>query len=89
MTYLKSRAADLLRQINETHRPVSITQNGEVDALAGGQVFAQNVAVHPHQRGKAADVGDTGEALDVAVVFVAIAPKFLRISTDWERGDFS
>ena len=29
VTYLKSRAADLLNQINETHRPVIITQNGE------------------------------------------------------------
>jgi len=28
VTYLKSRAADLLKQINETHRPVIITQNG-------------------------------------------------------------
>lgn len=29
VTYLKSNAADMLRQINETHRPVIITQNGE------------------------------------------------------------
>ncbi|MBD3336824.1 MAG: type II toxin-antitoxin system prevent-host-death family antitoxin [Candidatus Eisenbacteria bacterium] len=29
VTYLKSRAADLLRQVNETRRPVIITQNGE------------------------------------------------------------
>ena len=29
VTYLKSKAADLLKQINETHRPVIITQNGE------------------------------------------------------------
>ncbi|NLV25109.1 MAG: type II toxin-antitoxin system Phd/YefM family antitoxin [Deltaproteobacteria bacterium] len=29
VTYLKSRAADLLDQINETQRPVIITQNGE------------------------------------------------------------
>ena len=28
ISYLKSRAADLLKQINETHRPVVITQNG-------------------------------------------------------------
>ncbi len=27
ITYLKSQAADLLKQINETHRPVIITQN--------------------------------------------------------------
>ncbi len=29
VTYLKARAADLLDQINTTHRPVVITQNGE------------------------------------------------------------
>lgn len=33
ITYLKSRAADLLNQINETHRPVIITQNGEPKAV--------------------------------------------------------
>ena len=33
ITYLKSRAADLLKQINETHRPVFITQNGEAKAV--------------------------------------------------------
>lgn len=33
VTYLKSRAADLLKQINETHRPVIITQNGELKAV--------------------------------------------------------
>jgi len=33
VTYLKSRSADLLRQINETHRAVIITQNGEPKAL--------------------------------------------------------
>ena len=33
VTYLKSRAADLLKQINETHRPVVITQNGEPKAV--------------------------------------------------------
>lgn len=31
--YLKSRTADLLKQINETHRPVIITQNGEPKAI--------------------------------------------------------
>lgn len=29
VSYLKSKSADLLRQINETRRPVVITQNGE------------------------------------------------------------
>ena len=33
VTYLKSRTADLLKQINETHRPVIITQNGEPRAV--------------------------------------------------------
>jgi prevent-host-death family protein len=33
VTYLKSRAADLLNQINQTHRPVIITQNGEPRAV--------------------------------------------------------
>ena len=33
VTYLKSRAADLLNHINETHRPVIITQNGEPRAV--------------------------------------------------------
>jgi prevent-host-death family protein len=33
ITYLKSRAPDLLKQINETHRPVVITQNGEPRAV--------------------------------------------------------
>jgi len=33
VTYLKSNTADLLEQINETHRPVIITQNGEPKAV--------------------------------------------------------
>lgn len=33
VTYLKSRAADLLKQINETGHPVVITQNGEPRAV--------------------------------------------------------
>ncbi len=33
VTYLKARAADLLKQINETRRPVIITQNGEARAV--------------------------------------------------------
>ena len=33
VTYLKSKAADLLKQINETGRPVIITQNGEPKAV--------------------------------------------------------
>lgn len=33
VTYLKSRAKDLLKQINETSRPLIITQNGEPKAV--------------------------------------------------------
>ncbi|HMF48321.1 MAG TPA: type II toxin-antitoxin system Phd/YefM family antitoxin [Candidatus Saccharimonadales bacterium] len=33
VTYLKSRAADLLDQLNKTRRPVVITQNGEARAV--------------------------------------------------------
>ena len=33
VSYLKSKAADLLSQINETRRPVIITQNGEPRAV--------------------------------------------------------
>jgi prevent-host-death family protein len=33
VSYLKARAADLLEQVNETQRPVVITQNGEPRAV--------------------------------------------------------
>lgn len=33
ITYLKSNAAELLNQINETQRPIIITQNGEPRAV--------------------------------------------------------
>jgi prevent-host-death family protein len=33
VTYLKSSAAELLEQINTTHRPVIITQNGTARAV--------------------------------------------------------
>ncbi len=33
VTYLKSKTAELLKQINENHRPVIITQNGEPRAV--------------------------------------------------------
>lgn len=33
VAYLKSRTSDLLKQINDTHRPVIITQNGEPKAV--------------------------------------------------------
>jgi len=43
VTYLKSRAADLLKQINETHRPVVITQNGEPRAVLQDPESYQNM----------------------------------------------
>ncbi|MBI5142346.1 MAG: type II toxin-antitoxin system Phd/YefM family antitoxin [Nitrospirae bacterium] len=33
ISYLKSHAADILKQINDTHRPIVITQNGEPRAV--------------------------------------------------------
>jgi prevent-host-death family protein len=33
VSYLKSHAADILKQVNETHRPVVITQNGKPRAV--------------------------------------------------------
>ena len=33
ITYLKGNAAEVLKQINETHRPIIITQNGEPRAV--------------------------------------------------------
>ena len=33
VTYLKSNAANLLAQLNKTHRPVVITQNGQPRAI--------------------------------------------------------
>ncbi len=33
ITYLKSHSADMLKQVNETHRPIIITQNGEPKAV--------------------------------------------------------
>jgi len=33
ITYLKAKASDLLKQVNETQRPVIITQNGEPRAV--------------------------------------------------------
>ncbi|RJX33693.1 MAG: type II toxin-antitoxin system Phd/YefM family antitoxin [Desulfurivibrio sp.] len=33
VSFLKSHAADILKQINETRRPVVITQNGEPKAV--------------------------------------------------------
>ncbi len=33
VSHLKSKSADILKQVNETHRPIIITQNGEPKAV--------------------------------------------------------
>jgi prevent-host-death family protein len=43
VTYLKSNAADLLKQINETQRPVIITQNGEPRAVLQDPASYENM----------------------------------------------
>lgn len=43
ITYLKSKAPDLLKQINQTHRPVIITQNGEPRAVLQDPESYQNM----------------------------------------------
>jgi prevent-host-death family protein len=43
VSYLKSHAADILKQINETHRPMVITQNGEPKAVVQDPVSYDNM----------------------------------------------
>lgn len=43
ISYLKSKAADLLKQVNDTHRPVVITQNGEPKAVLQDPTSYQNM----------------------------------------------
>jgi prevent-host-death family protein len=33
ISYIKANAAEILNQVNETHRPVYVTQNGEAKAV--------------------------------------------------------
>ncbi len=33
ISYIKTHAADILKQINETHNPIIITQNGEAKGV--------------------------------------------------------
>ena len=33
ISYIKANAAEILEQVNETHRPVFVTQNGEAKAV--------------------------------------------------------
>jgi prevent-host-death family protein len=43
VTYLKSKAADLLNQVNETHRPIIITQNGDARAVLQDPISYENM----------------------------------------------
>lgn len=43
ITYLKNQAADVLKQINETKRPMIITQNGEPKAVLQDPVSYENM----------------------------------------------
>ncbi len=43
ITTLKSKAAELLKQINETRRPIIITQNGEPKAVLQDPESYQNM----------------------------------------------
>ena len=43
VSYLKSKAADILKYINDTHRPVIITQNGEPRAVLQDQECYENM----------------------------------------------
>lgn len=43
VTYLKNQAADVLKQINETQRPMIITQNGEPKAVLQDPVSYENM----------------------------------------------
>jgi prevent-host-death family protein len=43
VTYLKSKAADLLNQVNETHRPIIITQNGDARAVLQDPTSYENM----------------------------------------------
>jgi prevent-host-death family protein len=33
ISYIKANAAEILEQVNETHRPIYVTQNGEARAV--------------------------------------------------------
>lgn len=43
ITYLKSKTADALKQVNETHRPMIITQNGEPKAVLQDPASYENM----------------------------------------------
>ncbi|MFW8602007.1 type II toxin-antitoxin system Phd/YefM family antitoxin [Desulfobacterota bacterium M19] len=43
ITYLKSKTADALKQVNETRRPIIITQNGEPKAVLQDPASYENM----------------------------------------------
>ena len=43
VSYLKSQAKDILDQVNKTHRPIVITQNGEPKAVLQDTESYQNM----------------------------------------------
>lgn len=43
VTYMKSHAANLLQQVNETRRPVVITQNGQARAVLQDTASYENM----------------------------------------------
>ncbi len=43
ISYLKSRTADVLKQVNDTHRPIIITQNGEPKAVVQDTASYENM----------------------------------------------
>jgi prevent-host-death family protein len=43
VTYMKSHAANLLQQVNETRRPVIITQNGQARAVLQDTASYENM----------------------------------------------
>jgi len=43
ISYVKANAADLIDQINETRRPLVVTQNGEARAIMVDPVSYQNM----------------------------------------------
>ena len=43
ISYIKANAASILSQVNESHRPVFVTQNGEAKAVIMDAVSYQNL----------------------------------------------
>jgi len=43
ISYIKANAASILSQVNESHRPVFVTQNGEAKAVIMDAISYQNL----------------------------------------------